>query len=62
MRSTRASPRTFDISATDPAPDVVSYTIDEEHGWVTASSVSGGLLIGYFWKTSDYPWFNAWRR
>jgi hypothetical protein len=45
----------------DQAPDVVSYTIDEEHGWVTASSVSGGLLIGYIWKTSDYPWFNAWR-
>jgi hypothetical protein len=19
------------------------------------------LLIGYIWKTSDYPWFNAWR-
>jgi hypothetical protein len=45
----------------DPAPNVVSYTIDEEHGWVTASSVSGGLLIGYIWRTSDYPWFNAWR-
>jgi hypothetical protein len=47
--------------AGDPAPNVVSYTIDDEHGWVTASSVSGGLLIGYIWKTSDYPWFNAWR-
>ena len=45
----------------DPAPEVVSYTIDDEHGWVTASSISGGLLIGYIWKTSDYPWFNAWR-
>ena len=47
--------------ADDPAPNVVSYTIDEEHGWVTASSVSGGVLIGYIWRTSDYPWFNAWR-
>jgi hypothetical protein len=45
----------------DPAPNVVSYTVDEEHGWVTASGVSGGLLIGYIWRTSDYPWFNAWR-
>jgi hypothetical protein len=45
----------------NPAPNVVSYTIDEEHGWVTASSVSGGVLIGYIWRTSDYPWFNAWR-
>jgi len=45
----------------DPAPNVVSYTIDEEYGWTTASSVSGGLLIGYLWKAVDYPWFNAWR-
>jgi hypothetical protein len=47
--------------ADDPAPNVVSYTIEEEHGWATASSLSGGLLIGYIWKTADYPWFNAWR-
>ena len=47
--------------AGDQAPDVVSYTIDDEHGWVTASSVASGLLIGYIWKTSEYPWFNAWR-
>jgi hypothetical protein len=47
--------------ANESAPDVVSYTIDEDYGWVTASSVSNGLLIGYVWKTSDYPWFNAWR-
>jgi hypothetical protein len=45
----------------DPAPNVVSYTIEEEHGWVTASSLSAGVLIGYIWKTADYPWFNAWR-
>jgi hypothetical protein len=47
--------------AGDQAPDVVSYTINEEHGWVTASSVASGLLIGYIWKISEYPWFNAWR-
>jgi hypothetical protein len=47
--------------AADPEPNVVSYTIEEQHGWVTASSLSGGVLIGYIWKTSDYPWFNAWR-
>jgi hypothetical protein len=45
----------------DPDPNVVSYTIDDEHGWVTASSISGGLLIGYIWKTSEYPWLNIWR-
>jgi hypothetical protein len=45
----------------DAAPNVVSYTIDDEYGWTTASSLSGGLLIGYIWKAIDYPWFNAWR-
>ena len=45
----------------DPWPNVVSYTIDEEYGWATASNPSKGLLIGYLWKTEEYPWFNAWR-
>jgi hypothetical protein len=40
---------------------VVSYIIEEEYGWTTATSPSRGLLIGYLWKASDYPWFNAWR-
>jgi hypothetical protein len=45
----------------DAAPDVASFTIDGEYGWVTASTASKGLLIGYIWKTSDYPWLNIWR-
>lgn len=42
-------------------PGVVSYVIDEEYGWTTASSPTTGLLIGYIWKTAEYPWFDAWR-
>jgi hypothetical protein len=45
----------------DPDPNVVSYTIDDAYGWVTASNETKGLLIGYIWKASDFPWFNAWR-
>jgi hypothetical protein len=45
----------------DPNPNVVSYIIEGEYGWTTASNATRGLLIGYVWKTSDYPWFNAWR-
>ena len=45
----------------DPDPNVVSFVVDDEHGWVTASTASKGLLIGYLWKTSDYPWLNIWR-
>lgn len=42
-------------------PGVVSYVIDGDYGWVTASSPTTGLLIGYIWKTCEYPWFDAWR-
>jgi hypothetical protein len=47
--------------SSDPEPNVVSFTIDEEYGWVTASSPAHGLLIGYLWKAAQYPWFSAWR-
>lgn len=32
-----------------------------EYGWVTACNPSKGLLIGYLWKLSEYPWLNLWR-
>jgi hypothetical protein len=43
--------------------DVSSFVFDEsaEYGWVTASSPHAGLLIGYLWRTRDYPWLNVWR-
>ena len=40
---------------------VTSFVIDDALGWVTAASPTSGLLIGYLWKTSDYPWVNLWR-
>jgi len=45
----------------DANPNVVSYVIDEELGWVTAASPAKGLLIGYVWRTREYPWLNIWR-
>lgn len=45
----------------DPNPNVVSYAIDESYGWVTAATARKGLLVGYIWKTSDYPWVSLWR-
>ncbi len=45
--------------AADDKPEVVSYIIEDEIGWVTACSK--GLLIGYLWKTKDYPWISHWR-
>ena len=41
-------------------PSVTSFVIDEDLGWVIASNGKRGLLFGYVWKRSDYPWFNHW--
>jgi hypothetical protein len=45
----------------NPEPNVASFAIDAEWGWITASSPTRGLLIGYAWRTSDYPWVSVWR-
>ena len=45
----------------DHEPEVVSFTIDGQYGWVTAGTAAKGLLIGYIWKTLDYPWLDIWR-
>lgn len=45
----------------DPDPNVVSYTLDGEYGWVTAATPAKGLMIGYVWRTRDYPWVSLWR-
>jgi hypothetical protein len=46
---------------TDPDPNVTSFVIDGDLGWVTAANSSKELLIGYIFKTADYPWLNIWR-
>ena len=45
----------------DPDPNVVSFVVDGELGWVTATNASKELLVGYIWRTADYPWLNIWR-
>lgn len=45
----------------DADPNVVSFTIDSEVGWVTATNSSKELLLGYLFNTTDYPWLNLWR-
>jgi len=45
----------------DPQPNVVSYVIDDEFGWTTVITPGKALLLGYVWRTADYPWFSAWR-
>ena len=45
----------------NPMPNVVSYVIDDEFGWVTALHPEKRLLVGYIWRTAEYPWLNIWR-
>ena len=45
----------------NPDPNVVSFAIDEEQGWITAASPSKGLMVGYLWRAQDYPWVSVWR-
>ncbi len=45
----------------DPRPAVTSFAIDADIGWVTATSPARRLLIGYLWRTRDYPWVSLWR-
>ena len=42
-------------------PTLVSYVVNGQTGWATASSPTNNLMLGYIWRTSDYPWFNVWR-
>lgn len=49
--------------SSDSSPSVTSFVFDDkaEYGWVTASNPGLGLLVGYIWKTAEYPWLNIWR-
>jgi len=44
-------------------PGVTSFVFpdDVELGWATALSPKHRLLVGYVFRTEDYPWFNVWR-
>ncbi len=51
------------LSADNADPGVISFILnnDDEYGWATACNASKGLMIGYIWKTAEYPWLNMWR-
>jgi len=39
---------------------VTTHIIDDEYGWVTLSDPDHDLLLGYVWKSSEYPWLHIW--
>ncbi|MDD4776968.1 MAG: hypothetical protein PHV53_01635 [Fermentimonas sp.] len=44
-----------------PRVSTFGFDNNEKYGWVTACNPGKNLLIGYVWKTADYPWLNFWR-
>jgi len=41
---------------------VTTHIFSDSIGWVIASSPKRGLLVGYIWKTREYPWINIWNQ
>lgn len=44
-----------------PRVSTFAFPKNEKYGWVTAANPGQNLLLGYIWKTEDYPWINFWR-
>ena len=39
---------------------VTSHIFEDSIGWITAFNPEQNLLMGYVWKTNEYPWLNVW--
>jgi len=44
-----------------PRVSSFSFSENDEYAWVTACNPGKNLMLGYVWKTADYPWINFWR-
>jgi hypothetical protein len=51
----------FRMLRQDPNPNVASFAVHSELGWVTAVSPKHKLMLGYLWDSKQYPWLNLWR-
>jgi hypothetical protein len=55
----KVSLRKFEVEW--PVVSSFVYRRGEKYGWVTACNPANKLMLGYKWKTEDYPWINFWR-
>jgi hypothetical protein len=39
---------------------VTTHVFEDRIGWITALNPDKHILMGYIWKTADYPWLNVW--
>lgn len=42
----------------EPFSYVSTHIFNDSIGWVTALNSGKKILLGYIWKTADYPWIN----
>lgn len=41
---------------------VTTHIYNDPIGWLTATSPTSGVVLGYAWKTNQYPWANIWHQ
>lgn len=49
-------------SSATPFNYVATHIFLDSIGWITASNASEKLMLGYIWKTKEYPWVNVWQQ
>ncbi len=54
----------LNFPAASSRPGVVSFRFHDDckNGWITASNEKAGIMIGYIWETTRYPWVRVWRQ
>lgn len=53
----------LDLSTSNNKNSYVStHIFADSIGWIVAATPCKRLLLGYVWKTKDYPWLNLWQQ
>ncbi|MEI7675143.1 MAG: hypothetical protein WCJ03_00070 [Bacteroidales bacterium] len=53
----------LDLSTSNNKNSYVStHIFADSIGWIVAATPNKKILVGYVWKTKDYPWLNLWQQ
>lgn len=53
--------KTIDVSNNSwDSSYVATYIFSDSIGWITAVNINQEQLVGYTWKTNEYPWLSIW--
>ena len=61
IRDTLGTPLDLEKSD-DEFSYVSSHIYTDEYAWIIATNPDKGLLLGYVWRSEDYPWANFWHQ